>query len=169
MIGPQLILIDGHAVIVGQSDELAFVQSRTRPDLWHKVEDRGGVGEPTNCSCEDGTMNRNPRCWHLDLVLPHWNDYDKFGIRKMVESPDPEAEVWVYIGEFFGFSRMPASSAAVVKRAIEEMTNRKEVSDKAPWMALEYLAGEYLISKGKSRGPIRKKRKRAGAGDSAGA
>jgi len=51
---------------------------------------------------------------------------------------------WVEIASVLGTDTIPAPMAYVLTRCIDRMLERDEVSPTAPWLAIEYLAADYL-------------------------
>ena len=56
---------------------------------------------------------------------------------------------WVPIESVIGRSKIPAESAKVIKKALERMAGRDEISGKCLWQGLEFLCADYLA--GESR------------------
>lgn len=57
---------------------------------------------------------------------------------------DVDDKHWVPIESVIGRSKIPVGSAKVIRKAIDTMLSRKEVTSKNMWQALEYMAADYL-------------------------
>ena len=51
---------------------------------------------------------------------------------------------WVPIESVLGRGKIPAQSAKVIKKALDRMAGRDEISAKTPWQGLEFLCADYL-------------------------
>jgi hypothetical protein len=51
---------------------------------------------------------------------------------------------WVPIESVIGRSKLPADSAKIIKKALDRMTGKGDISAKNFWQGLEYLCAEYL-------------------------
>lgn len=51
---------------------------------------------------------------------------------------------WIPIETVIGKSKIPVGSAKVIKRAIDKMVGKGDITSKNLWQALEYLAADYL-------------------------
>jgi hypothetical protein len=51
---------------------------------------------------------------------------------------------WIPIETVIGRRKIPASSAKVIKQALEKMAGTKDISSKNLWQGLEFLAADYL-------------------------
>jgi hypothetical protein len=58
---------------------------------------------------------------------------------------EPEGrDRWVPLQTIIGTTRVPVSAAKVIRKAVEKMVNRGDVSRDAQWQVLEFLCAEYL-------------------------
>lgn len=123
-----------------------FVKSKTRRHRWHTVT-------PFRCECE-GFFYRN-WCRHNDLVRRWWGKWPELNprvaeygnVRSEHELDESLKEEWVPVAWLFGGDEqttIPEASAEVIRQALEKMVERDEVSPRAPWLGLEYLAANYL-------------------------
>lgn len=72
---------------------------------------------------------------HLDDLSEGW--YDS-------ENDEVLHRNWVPLSSVLGNDKIPAQAAAIIKRAIEKMISKEEISNKNKWQALEYWASDYL-------------------------
>jgi hypothetical protein len=71
-----------------------------------------------------------------DLVAGFLDDND---------APIPEREKsWIPLEAVLGTSSIPVEAASTIRRAIKKMRDQDDVSEKAPWQALEFWAADYL-------------------------
>lgn len=63
------------------------------------------------------------------------------------ESEKNDNTQWVPFSTIIGRTKIPAGSAKVIKRALDKMQGRGDISSKALWEGLEYLCAEYLGGK----------------------
>jgi len=64
-------------------------------------------------------------------------------LSEVLEQEDKNG-IWVPIETVIGRSNIPLNSAKVIKKAIDKMVGRKEISGKCLWEGIEKLASEYL-------------------------
>lgn len=78
----------------------------------------------------------------IDLVL---RVFEK-NMHQLAEAweDDVDDKRWVPIESVIGRSKIPAASAKVIRKAIDTMLSRQEVTSKNMWQALEYMAADYL-------------------------
>lgn len=60
-----------------------------------------------------------------------------------VDGDVPEGELTPLL-EIFKAAAIPADAGEVVRAAVEKLVKSGQVSEKAPWQALEYLCADYL-------------------------
>jgi hypothetical protein len=68
-----------------------------------------------------------------DATLEEWDE------------PRPGREnAWMPLVTILGKEDVPVAAAGTIRRAIKQMTRRGDLSENAPWQALEFWAAEYL-------------------------
>jgi hypothetical protein len=77
----------------------------------------------------------------LDVFEKHQTD-----LAEGWEGPEDEPvhKGWVPLASIFGGDRVPAGAAMTIKRALSKMLDAGDVSEKASWQFIEFLAAEYL-------------------------
>lgn len=78
----------------------------------------------------------------IDLVLRVFEN----NMHQLAEAweDDVDDKRWVPIESVIGRSKIPAASAKVIRKAIDTMLSRQEITSKNMWQALEYMAADYL-------------------------
>lgn len=72
---------------------------------------------------------------HMDELSEGW--YDE-------QEQEAKHSNWVHMTTMFNNNKMPAKSAAIVKRALDKMLSDGDIAKNNKWQALEYWAAEYL-------------------------
>jgi hypothetical protein len=60
------------------------------------------------------------------------------------EEGELKHEDWVPLSSVIGTEKIPAAAAQTIKRAVELMRDKGDLTQKNLWQALEYLAVDYL-------------------------
>lgn len=80
------------------------------------------------------------------MVLLDIFDHHKTDLQEGYLGPEgePKHKGWVPLCSILGTDQVPAPAAAIVKRAVDRMVGKGDVTNKNLWQVLEYLAAEYL-------------------------
>lgn len=78
----------------------------------------------------------------FDLILKMFER--NIGQLAEVWEEDTKDNTWVPIETVIGRSNIPVSSAKIIKKAIDRMIGKGDITSKNMWQALEYLAADYL-------------------------
>jgi len=57
---------------------------------------------------------------------------------------DRKDKSWVPLSSIFGSDKVPIGVAQVLKQAVDDMKEKRDITNKNLWQALEYLAADYL-------------------------
>jgi hypothetical protein len=116
-------------VLAGQADERWLAQFEQWDALVDSLDTAGKAA---------GTINRASALQViLEVFKAHVTD-----LGDVIEADDANNN-WVPIAAVVGYD-MPKDAAKVLRRAVERMRGREEIT--SPWQALELLAGDYLAS-----------------------
>ena len=84
------------------------------------------------------------------MVLLDIFEHHKTDLQEGYLGPDGEAKHkgWVPLCSIFGTDQIPAPAAAVLKKAVDRMTGKGDVTNKNLWQCLEFLSANYLSEAG---------------------
>lgn len=88
----------------------------------------------------------------LMLILNLFETHQEELLDGWWDGVDPKHKNWVPLSTIFGTDKVPAQSAAVIKKALDRAVGKKDVGKKNLWQLLELLATSYLAGKEQGTG-----------------